>query len=203
LDDPLSALDAGTAKEVFTRLIKSDTAFFANTAVLLVTHASHFLNRVDRLVVVVDGSLKYIGTWEDLVVFDTEDSKTQGVIDFIRASVQEEHNIETESVVASSAQDIGVDHCNAKPVAHTLMTIEDREHGLSSLKTWMLWFRYAGRFYFVGGLIIFMILDRIAYVAMEYWIARWTQGAHKPVDVFGHEFPAQTAGRSSQYKYLR
>jgi ABC-type protease/lipase transport system fused ATPase/permease subunit len=59
LDDPLSALDAGTAKVVFERLFRSRNAFFKNTAVVLVTHASHFLNRVDKVLVMVHGSNKF------------------------------------------------------------------------------------------------------------------------------------------------
>lgn len=91
LDDPLSALDAGTAKLVFERLIKSDSALFSRTcAVVLVTHASHFLNRVDSIILIVEGKNKYHGTWRNLASFKPVDTKTKGAVEFILSSLQED-----------------------------------------------------------------------------------------------------------------
>ena len=47
-----------------------------------------------------------------------------------------------------------------------------------------------------------MAIDRFAYVAVEYWIARWTSAADSPITVFGLTFPAQTDGLSAQCEYL-
>jgi hypothetical protein len=202
MDDPLSALDAGTAKQVFSRLIKSPNAFFSNTAVLLVTHASHFLNRVDTILVVVDGTKKFLGTWDELATFEAHDARTQSAVEFIRNSVQEGDSSADEKespfVTGSAGNDGMVDNATAR----ALMTVEEREHGLSSLKTWRLWFRHAGGVIYLGVLVLFMTGDRFAYVATEYWLARWTAGANDPVDIFGATFPPQTDGRTAQYQYL-
>ena len=48
-----------------------------------------------------------------------------------------------------------------------------------------------------------MAIDRIAYVLVEWFLAKWTSGSDGPVTIFGEEFPAQTDGRSAQAKYLR
>ena len=199
LDDPLSALDAGTAKLVFERLLKGRTALFCNAAVVLVTHASHFLNRVDNIIVLVDGKNQFTGSWSELMVFQPMEEKVLQFVDFMRASVQEENQTESaEQVVSSSAQKPHVD----ESVADNLMTIEEREHGLASTSTWLLWFKHAGGFFFLSFQIIFMSIDRFAYVAVEYWLARWTNGAETPINIFNIEFPAQTEGREAQYKYL-
>ena len=86
--------------------------------------------------------------------------------------------------------------------SNDLMTIEQREYGLSSMKTWLLWFQHAGGAWFMIILFFCLFVDRFAYVGVEYWLARWTQGAEAPVDIFGTTFPAQTDGRSAQYRYL-
>jgi ABC-type multidrug transport system fused ATPase/permease subunit len=200
LDDPLSALDAGTAKLVFERLLKGRTALFCNAAVVLVTHASHFLNRVDNILVLVDGKNQFTGTWSDLVAFQPTEEKVLQFVDFMRASVQEDEDGESkEQAVVTAAQK---SHGMVESAADNLMTIEEREHGLASSSTWLLWFKHAGGFYFMFFQILFMSIDRFAYVAVEYWLARWTNGAEMPISVFNMEFPAQTDGRDAQYEYL-
>lgn len=169
MDDPLSALDAGTAKMVFERLIKSPNALFSDTAVVLVTHAAHFLSKVDQIMLIVDGQNKFFGTWDDLSSFHPGDPKTERAIDFIRNSVQEGHSEEDGSDKGPSDQHSNEFRSTEKK---SLMTIEEREHGLSSFNTWLLWFKHAGGVPFIGTLALFLALDRFMYVATEYWLAR-------------------------------
>ena len=82
------------------------------------------------------------------------------------------------------------------------MTEEEREQGLSSLKTWLLWFKHAGGSFFVFFQIFFMTMDRFAYVSVEFWLAKWTSGAYESTDMLGITFDPQTDGRSAQSKYL-
>lgn len=83
-----------------------------------------------------------------------------------------------------------------------LITTEEREYGLASASTWLLWFKHAGGIFFLSFQILFMFIDRFAYVAVEYWLARWTNGAEASITAFGIEFDPQISGRSAQYKYL-
>jgi ABC-type multidrug transport system fused ATPase/permease subunit len=167
LDDPLSALDSGTSKEVFQRLVRGEDAFFRDAAVVLVTHASYFLNRCDQILLVVDGKSSFLGTWDELSNFESTDAKTIEAVDHMRKSVQE-----TQSAAGDEAATSGAAKRNLVSSPDTLMTVEDREHGLSSLKTWMLWFRYAGGAYFISILIVAMVIDRLAYVASEFWLGK-------------------------------
>jgi ATP-binding cassette subfamily C (CFTR/MRP) protein 1 len=200
LDDPLSALDAGTAKLVFERLIRSRNAFFKDTAVVLVTHASHFLNRVDKVLVMIDGSNKFFGSWSELGSFNPSDKKTKGAIESLQKAVQEGHVLEdSEGDGSYIARDTTL---VKKEKKGSLITIEQREHGLSSLGTWLLWCKHAGGFSFMSLQVLFMTIDRFAYVAVEYWLASWTRGSEQSIDIFGIEFAPQTDGRSAQYKYL-
>lgn len=198
LDDPLSALDAGTAKLVFERLMGSSDCLFRETATVLVTHASHFLHRVSKVMVVVDGENKFLGSWGELATFRPADEKTNAALQFVRSSIQEHEA--TEETKESTTVDPIVDTNNVKLQA--IMTVEHREHGLSSLHTWLLWFRRAGGAYFLSLQIFFMAIDRFAYVLTEYWLALWTDAAEGPITVLGKEFPSQLEGRSAQFDYL-
>ena len=63
MDDPISALDANVRKlifkEVFQGLLKDRTR-------VLVTHAIDFLHLADRLLVIKDGQIQALGTYEEL-----------------------------------------------------------------------------------------------------------------------------------------
>merc|ERR1719343_496567 len=57
-----------------------------------------------------------------------------------------------------------------------IMQKELREHGLSSMKTWFLWFKRAGGIWFGMIVILLMGLDRFFYVVVEWFLAYWTTG---------------------------
>jgi len=228
LDDPLSALDAGTGKKVFERLFKPSgtQGLFANTAVVLVTHASQFLNQVDSMLVLVNGKSVFVGEWADLVDCHPSDVNEADAIEAIRTSVQEGHSDEngdadkqqTFTHVLSTSSQIVTKTAPANPkgiqVAKDqtadddvddgkIMSVEERKYGLSQLSTWTNWFKYAGGTFFLLMIVISMAFDRFMYVATEWWLAIWTQGAYEPVHVFWKEYPAQTDGMQAQYEYVK
>ncbi|KAJ3109242.1 hypothetical protein HDU96_007273 [Phlyctochytrium bullatum] len=64
LDDPLSAVDVTVGRFLFERCIQGA---LAGKTRLLVTHQLHFLPRVDRIVVMKDGEISEVGTYQELV----------------------------------------------------------------------------------------------------------------------------------------
>ena len=132
---------------MFDRLIDSANSILSNSAIVLVTHASHFLNRVDRIMVVVDGKCQFAGTWDELLKHQPDDPKQKDVIEHIRSSVQEVANgdDENENQQKSDRDDKMNSKLKSKeldgPADGKLMTVEEREHGISSLSTWLLWFK--------------------------------------------------------------
>jgi ATP-binding cassette subfamily C (CFTR/MRP) protein 1 len=195
----LSALDAGTAKLVFERLIRSRNAFFKDTAVVLVTHASHFLNRVDNVLVMVDGSKRFYGSWSELKNLTPDSVNRNGFVYSIQKAVQEVHLEDKEGSGDAAVRDTTLERKGKKG---SLVAIEQREHGLSSLAIWLLWFKHAGGFFFMTLQVLLMTIVCLSNIAVEYWLARWTMGSEQSIAVFGVEFAPQTDGRSAQYKYL-
>jgi len=200
LDDPLSALDAGTAQKIFELVIRSKHALFAKTAVLLVTHASHFLHKVDRITIIVDGTNKFLGTWRELLAFDPDDEVTRSAVSVM---VSSNHDVEPDP----ETNTISLRNDPKKPLVSSsaeskLMSSETREQGLSSLSVWFLWFKHAGGWYFLVFQVVFMAIDRFFYVMVEFWLARWTKATDSPIDELGIEFSPQSDGISSQSRFV-
>lgn len=179
---------------------------------MLVTHAAHFLNRVDEVLVVVDGTISFSGTWNQLLEYKSEDPTSLAAIEYIRSSVQESGTDDTKGKLETKSRANG-DKDGSRSTSDNLLKdlnrndgklimVERREHGHSSLKTWLLWFKYAGGTLFLVIQASLMGLDRLAYVGTEVWLSVWTQAADEPVSALGKEFPPQTDGRQAQYQYL-
>uniref|UniRef100_A0A8C4I3Q8 ATP-binding cassette, sub-family C (CFTR/MRP), member 3 n=1 Tax=Dicentrarchus labrax TaxID=13489 RepID=A0A8C4I3Q8_DICLA len=66
LDDPLSAVDAHVAKHIFDNLIGPEGALKGKTRIL-VTHGISFLPQVDNIMVMVDGRVSEMGSYQELL----------------------------------------------------------------------------------------------------------------------------------------
>ncbi|XP_041474562.1 multidrug resistance-associated protein 1-like isoform X1 [Lytechinus variegatus] len=66
LDDPLSAVDAHVAKHIFGHVIGPE-GLLKNKTRVLVTHGISFLPQVDQIIVIVDGSVSEVGSYQDLL----------------------------------------------------------------------------------------------------------------------------------------
>ncbi|KFV59490.1 Canalicular multispecific organic anion transporter 2, partial [Tyto alba] len=66
LDDPLSAVDSHVAKHIFDKVIGPDGVLKGKTRIL-VTNGISFLPQVDHIVVLVDGKISEMGSYQDLL----------------------------------------------------------------------------------------------------------------------------------------
>lgn len=206
-DDILSALDAGTSQRVFDNLFEDvDNGLLRGSGVVLVTHAIHVLQRVTKILVLDSGASIFYGTWDELQTFEPQDPLHKQKLDSMRSSLQLSAN---EDVNKTPTEEKAAAIPSESTIAKTedahrgeIMTVEEREHGVSALGIWLLWFAYAGGFVFVIIQVVLMACDRGTYVAIDWWLATWTSAAEQSITVFGKEFPSQTDGRFAQFQYL-
>ncbi|MBN3310800.1 MRP3 protein, partial [Amia calva] len=66
LDDPLSAVDAHVSKHIFDKVIGPEGALKGKTRIL-VTHGITYLPQVDNIVVMVEGKVSEMGSYQDLL----------------------------------------------------------------------------------------------------------------------------------------
>ncbi|NXW90001.1 MRP3 protein, partial [Alopecoenas beccarii] len=77
LDDPLSAVDSHVAKHIFDKVIGPDGVLKGKTRIL-VTHGISFLPQVDHIVVLVDGEISEMGSYQELL------NQNQAFAEFLR-----------------------------------------------------------------------------------------------------------------------
>ncbi len=212
-DDILSALDAGTSQRLFDNIfdknVHNKERLLQNSGTILVTHAEHVLKRVDKILVLDRGQSIFCGTWAELQSFEPENNRHSATLKSMRSSAQlsASSDITTNSSEKIDARKI--DEKQKSVIAKDtdaskgeLTSDEQREHGVSSVGIWLLWFVYAGSFFFITIQIIFLFLDRGSYVVIDWWLAIWTSSAGSEITVLGRTFPNQYDGIQAQTPYL-
>ena len=203
-DDPLSALDAGTAKALWERLFaaKKIDNLLSSTAVILVTHSTSCLNEVDQIMILEEGKNIFHGTWNELIA--SEEKKNNSFLKTLTKEVEENKSNQklksSDTVPATFDIQKKLGKKNSQEAA--LMTVEEREFGISSISTWKVWFKGAGGWPFALFQFILLAMDRSAYIATEWWLAQWTEADNGPITLFGKKLPSQLDGIEAQMKYV-
>lgn len=204
-DDILSALDAGTSQQLFENLFDNNVhkkeSLLQNSGTILVTHAEHILKRVDKILVLDRGQSIFCGTWTQLQSFETENSRHRSTLKSMSSSAQLSASDTATKASNNGKQESAITN-DTDAQKGELKSEEQREHGESDFSIWLLWFVYAGGFFFIITQVIFMVMDRGFYVVIDLWLALWTSSAGTEITVFGRTFPDQYDGIQAQTPYL-
>lgn len=181
-DDPLSALDAHVARQVFDKCIKAE---LRGKTRVLVTNQLHFLSQVDRIILIHDGMVQEEGTFEELSNSGMLFQKLMENAGKMEEHVEEKEDIEDSEVKTSKpiANGNGVPselskYTNSsnkgKDGKSVLIKQEERETGVVS---WRVLVRYKNA---LGGVWVVMVLF-MCYVLTEglrvsssTWLSIWT-----------------------------
>ncbi|KAL0070194.1 hypothetical protein AAF712_002684 [Marasmius tenuissimus] len=168
-DDPLSALDAHVAKDVFENVMQKA---LAGTTRIVVTHALHFLPYMDYIITLNNGSIVEEGTYSDLIARGgafarfIEEFGSNGPQDDL-----DKERSQTERKEGTPAKDKEKKEKPTKKV----MQLEDRNVGSVSFKTYMNFFR-AGRLPFTFPLFVIAVLFfQGSSVLSPYWLVWWQE----------------------------
>ncbi|XP_016734583.2 ABC transporter C family member 12 isoform X4 [Gossypium hirsutum] len=182
-DDPLSALDAHVAEQVFNRCIKEE---LQGKTRILVTNQLHFLPHVDYILLISNGVIKEEGTFEEVSrkgrIFQKlmenagKMEKREGKVDG-RYIDMEKLEPNSNKMVENEINDIPKDANAAnrrKGMTAILVKQEERETGLVS---WNVLMRYKDA---IGGLWVVMILftfyfsTEVLRILSSMWLRFWT-----------------------------
>uniref|UniRef100_A0A8C6XMK2 ABC-type glutathione-S-conjugate transporter n=1 Tax=Naja naja TaxID=35670 RepID=A0A8C6XMK2_NAJNA len=83
LDDPLSAVDAPVGQHIFNHVLGPNGLLKEKTRIL-VTNTIHILPKVDNIIVMVNGEISEMGSWQELI------QKQGAFADFLRSQNPEE-----------------------------------------------------------------------------------------------------------------
>jgi ATP-binding cassette subfamily C (CFTR/MRP) protein 1 len=93
MDDPISALDSNVKKSIFKNLFLDE---LKHKTRILVTHAVEFLSKVDRVIIMEKGRVKYNATYDDL----QHSEEIRHIVESLqKVSVKKDHNEEEKEAV--------------------------------------------------------------------------------------------------------
>ncbi|CAM9003410.1 unnamed protein product [Rhodiola kirilowii] len=178
-DDPLSALDAHVARQVFDKCIKTE---LQGKTRVLVTNQLHFLSQVDKIILVHEGTVKEMGTYEELsnhgVLFQKLMENAGKMEEHIEEAVDSKNvELETSKPLANGATNDSTtlaSHTSKKEGKSVLIKKEERETGVVS---WNVLVRYKNA---LGGTWVVIILfscyitSEILRVSSSTWLSHWT-----------------------------
>lgn len=183
-DDPLSALDAHVARQVFEMCIQEE---LCNKTRILVTNQLHFLSRVDNILLVHDGKIKEQGTYEELMTTGPLFKRLMenaGKMEEISEKNDHEENSElvgplsTKSNAKAKQMDMAMlsrDNLKKKKGGRSsLIKLEERETGIIS---WNVLERYQnalGGCWVVFGFFFCYIMIEVARASSSTWLSVWT-----------------------------
>ncbi|XP_066054315.1 multidrug resistance-associated protein 1 isoform X3 [Chamaea fasciata] len=98
LDDPLSAVDAHVGKHIFERVI-GPKGILKNKTRVLVTHAINYLPQMDTILVMTDGEISEMGSYQELLEQDG------AFAEFLRTYANTEQTMENSDINSPSAKE--------------------------------------------------------------------------------------------------
>lgn len=171
LDDPLSAVDAHVGNHLFEKCISGE---LEGKTRLLVTHQLHFLPRVDRILVIKQGTIVEQGTYEELV--DQGQDFARILRDF--GAKKEEEKDEAEVAAEGEVKDDA-----AIPKANDAVkgapNAEDRETGAVSTDVYKGYFRMGGGLWTIPVLLATITFAQVAQVGNNLWLSFWSEDDFK------------------------
>ena len=163
IQDPLSALDAHVGEAVFNDVLLDNTS---SSTRILVTHALHFLPRVDYIYFIVDGRISERGTFNEMMANRGDFAHT-----FDEFVTKDQQASKGEDAV--DIEDVGVDENvkkrkNAKRGAQ-LMQAEERNIGAVNLEVYKQYFRSGNGAVLLPTMVFALILMQASMIISTYW----------------------------------
>ena len=169
MDDPLSAVDAHVGRHIFDKAI---CGLLKGKCRVLATHQLHVLSRCDRIVVLEDGGIRTVDTFENLMANDD-------LFRHLMATTAQEEEEEKMIPVKGEGDEREAkkkeiqSKVKAKKAA-ALMTEEERAVSSVSWSVYGAYLRASGTLLNAPLAIFFLILSQCANIATSLWLSFWT-----------------------------
>ena len=170
MDDPLSAVDAHVGRHIFDKAI---CGVLKGKCRILATHQLHVLSRCDRIVVMENGEIRTVDTFEKLMATD------EAFQHLMATTAQEEKEEELEKVDGDEQEEEKKDVQRKKKAkkAAALMTQEERAVSSVSWSVYSAYLKASGTLLNGPLAIFFLILSQGANIATSLWLSYWTSNA--------------------------
>lgn len=175
LDDPLSAVDANVGRQLFEGCING---YLRGRTRILVTHQIHFLKAADYIVVLNEGRIENMGTFDELVSSGKDFS-------LMLSQLQEGKDKDSDSLGSRSIEE------KERPLLKTMMSVtsesedaqefeaqkmeeEERQSGNLRWEVISAYFKSGGNVCFILFALSIVVLSTTSAAAVDYWVSFWT-----------------------------
>ncbi|WJX30575.1 Multidrug resistance-associated protein 9 [Trifolium repens] len=179
LDDPLSALDAHIAQEVFVNCIKEG---LQGKTRVLVTNQLHFLPQVDKIILVNEGMITEQGTFEELSKCGPLFQKLMenaGKMEQVDSTEDTDSHEKTDVLPLNNEAIVELPNDTSyekkgKLQKSVLVKKEERETGVVSWKVLMRYTSALGGLWVVSILFACYTLTEALRISSSTWLSVWT-----------------------------
>uniref|UniRef100_A0A8C1Z2P0 Uncharacterized protein n=1 Tax=Cyprinus carpio TaxID=7962 RepID=A0A8C1Z2P0_CYPCA len=185
LDDPLSAVDSHVGKHLFERVI-GPTGLLKDKTRILVTHGISFLPYVDEIVVLVNGVVSEVGSYDGLRASKgafSEFLETYGKEESSNANANKglspiQHLLRKNSSVRSKKD-------SGDKKGQRLIEKETMETGRVKFSVYLQYLRSMG-WCFITWSFLFYFIQNVAFIGQNLWLSDWTEDS---VEYFNTTYP--------------
>ncbi|KAG8971979.1 hypothetical protein FRC05_010514, partial [Tulasnella sp. 425] len=187
LDDPLSAVDAHVGEALFNNAILGALKSKGKT-VILVTHALHFLHRVDYIYNIVDGKIAEQGTYDELgqngqafsrLLQEFSGQRTENKGDETIEEELEEKAKENENTLLEARRKIDLKTLGKAvgtgKIEGRLMKSEKRSIGSIEKKVYSTYLKAGKGWWTIPLVVLSAVLMQGAAVISTYWLVWWQE----------------------------
>ena len=176
LDDPLSAVDAKVANDLFNKAIRG---ILRNKTVLLATHQVHFAREAEKIVVLENGRLKAEGTLDEIMKQDKSiipmfETKSHKKSEFSLEEETPEKEVEKLEAKEQGKTDVG--DKESREEKGKLITAEKDESKEVGWSTYWYYIKNSGSVATAFLLVAFLIAIEVLYVLYTRFLGYWTNG---------------------------
>ncbi|XP_045455242.1 ATP-binding cassette sub-family C member 4-like [Melitaea cinxia] len=173
LDDPLSAVDANVGRLLFEGCING---YLKGRTRILVTHQIHFLKAADTIIVLNEGGIENMGTFDELVSSGKEFAQ-------MLVSLQEGKDKDTDSINSSKSEEKpallrAISSNESENVDEMFeeqkMAAEERQSGTLRWEVIYSYFKAGGGICFILFNVLMIFITTGSAAAADYWISYWS-----------------------------
>ncbi|OGE58016.1 hypothetical protein PENARI_c001G04781 [Penicillium arizonense] len=170
MDDPLSAVDAHVGRHIMDKAI---CGLLKDRCRILATHQLHVLNRCDRIVVMDEGRIDAVDTFDNLM---RDSALFKRLMSTSRQEDTKEDETEAVDEAVKEAEEKQPGPKKAAPGKPTgaLMQTEEKATASVGWGVWKAYIRASGSYFNAVMLLILIAAVNVANIWTSLWLSYWT-----------------------------